>query len=202
MKKAQSVIYCDTKGLEHEALVFATNPFNPKYLSLVYIDESKPEADNVVKLFDLRHVSEVNEPNPDLPTYHGNCWKEYFEDSKPLPLDHPAYDHPHQKTHDEQGQRIPVARPAYDADIEAHQGSQQYAVPMGETAFDAQTGTGTSEVTGTGTSEVPVPLQVEAWPVKSPSAEDLDAVAADQAAAEATSGAPAPDAPPAPDAAN
>jgi hypothetical protein len=138
MKKAQSVIYCDPKGLEHEALVVAVNPFNPKYISLVYVDESKSESDNVVKLLDVQHMSalseyrivkdshgnDVEEGNKDLPTYHLNCWKEYFADSKPLPPDHPAYDHPHQKTHDEQGQRIPVARPAYDADIEAHQASK------------------------------------------------------------------------------
>jgi hypothetical protein len=189
MKKAQSVIYCDAKGLEHEALVIATNPFHPHHLSLVYVDEAAPEDNNVVKKFDVTHVSKIKEANPDLPTYHGNCWKEYFENSKPLPPDHPAYDHPHQKTHDEQGQRIPVARPAYDADIEAHQGSQQYAVPMGEVTFDAKEGI---------VSSGPIyPLQV-----KAPSAADLDAVAADQAAAEATSGAPAPNAPPAPDAAN
>jgi hypothetical protein len=155
MKKAQSVIYCDAKGLEHEALVFAVNPFNPSYVSLVYIDESKPDANNRVEKFDVQHMDEIKEANPDLPTYHLNCWKETWQYSKELPPDHPAYDHPHQKTHDEQGQRIPVARPAYDADIEAHQVSSL------------------------------------------PSAADLDTVAADQAAAEATSGTP-----PAPDAAN
>jgi hypothetical protein len=187
MKKAQSVIYCDTKGLEHEALVFATNPFNPSYVSLVYIDESKPDANNRVEKFDVQHMDEIKEANPDLPTYHLNCWKETYAWSKELPPDHPAYDHPHQKTHDEQGQRIPVARPAYDADIEAHQGSQQYAVPMGEVTFNAK-----ESIVSSGPI---IPLQV-----KSPSAADLDAVAADQAAAEATSGAPAPDAPPAPDA--
>ena len=169
--------------------MFAVNPFHSGYISLVYVDESKPEPDNIVRLFDVRNIKDVNEPNPDLPTYHVNCWKEFFADSKPLPPDHPAYDHPHQKTHDEQGQRIPVARPAYDADIEAHQGSQQYAVPMGELTFNAKEG-----IVSSGPI---IPLQV-----KSPSAADLDAVAADQAAAEATSGAPAPDAPPAPDAAN
>jgi hypothetical protein len=124
-------------------------------VSLVYIDESKPDANNRVEKFDVQHMDEIKEANPDLPTYHLNCWKETWQYSKELPPDHPAYDHPHQKTHDEQGQRIPVARPAYDADIEAHQVSSL------------------------------------------PSAADLDTVAADQAAAEATSGTP-----PAPDAAN
>jgi hypothetical protein len=168
MKKAQSVIYCDTKGLEHEALVFATNPFNPSYVSLVYIDESKPDANNRVEKFDVQHMDEIKEANPDLPTYHLNCWKETYAWSKELPPDHPAYDHPHQKTHDEQGQRIPVARPAYDADIEAHQGSQQYAVPMGEITF----GSG-------GTAESTLPPGVGTlWQPGHPTDEDLQALAA------------------------
>ncbi len=139
MKRTEPVIYCDAKGVEHEALVFAVNPLNEGYLSLVYVDPSKPDADNVVKVFDVRHMSSISEfrtvkyssgqdaeeGNPDLPTYHLNCWKNLFEHSKALPSDHPAYYHPHLPTTDKDGKRIERSRPEYDAQIEAHQASTQ-----------------------------------------------------------------------------
>lgn len=138
----RAVIYLDTKGQEHEALVFAVNPLNEGFVSLVYVDESKPEADNVVKLIDVRHMATISEArlvesdemdystgkeklveegNKHLPTYHLNCWKEPYESHNPLPVDHPAYDHPHRKVVDQDGNVIPVPRPEYDAEVAAHQ---------------------------------------------------------------------------------
>ena len=145
--KRDTVIYCDAKGKEHDALVFAVNPMNPTYQSLVYVDEAKPESDNVVKVFDVRHMDTISEPNPALPTYHLNCWKEKWTSSNALPADHPAYDHPHLPTSDQDGKAIPHDRPEYDAHIAAHVAARQ------------------------------------------PSAADLDVVAAEQKAAEDTSGA-------------
>lgn len=144
--KATSVTYLDAKGQPHEALVTAVNPLNPGYLSLVYVDESRPDADNVVKLGDVRHLDTISEPNPALPTYHLNCWKECCTPSNSLPADHPAYDHPHLPTTDADGNPIPHDRPEYDAHIAAHAAAHQ------------------------------------------PSAADLDIVAAEQKAAEDTSG--------------
>lgn len=134
--KATPVIYLDAKGKEHEALVFAINQMNPGYLSLVYIDESLPEADNVVKQFDVRHMDEVKEPNPALPTYHLNCWKEDYRLSRALPSDHPANDHPHRKTVDEFGAVIPINRPEYDADIAAIAAHRAVSQADGDGAYE------------------------------------------------------------------
>jgi hypothetical protein len=146
MNKAEPVIYLDAKGQEHEALVTAVNQLNPGYVSLVYIDQSRPEADNVVKLFDVRHLDTISEfrvvkdssgndaeeGNKDLPTYHLNCWKEIGAESRALPADHPAFDHPHLPTSDADGKAIPVDRPEYDADVFAHQTGGPVEAPVAE----------------------------------------------------------------------
>lgn len=121
MNNITVVTYCDAKGQEHDALVFAVNVRNPGYVSLVYVDDAKPENDNIVKLIDVRHMDTIAEPNPALPTYHLNCWKERWTESNPLPADHPAYDHPHLPTTDQDGKPILVDRPLHDAEIAAHQ---------------------------------------------------------------------------------
>jgi len=180
MKKTESVTYCDAKGQEHEALVFAVNPLNDGYISLVYVDESRPEHDNLVKVHDVRHMDEIKEPNPELPTYHLNCWKKFFEDSRPLPADHPAYDHPHLPTSDADKKPIPRSRPEYEADLAAHQVKMQRASSQADGYEPSSEGEPEPPDTGAGL----------------PSAADLDAVAAEQQAAEATGGSPS-DAPPA-----
>lgn len=184
----RAVIYLDTKGKEHEALVFAVNPLNEGYVSLVYVDESRPDADNVVKLFDVRHMATIEETNPALPTYHLNCWKDPYEDHLALPADHPAFDHPHLPTTDADGKVIPVDRPEYDAQVASYQAYQAQSQADGHVeepeVQESAGGAGVvSPALGAGSGPVLVPPAL-------PTAADLDAVAAEQKAAEATSGAP------------
>lgn len=220
--KATSVTYLDAKGQPHEALVTAVNPLNPGYLSLVYVDESRPDADNVVKLGDVRHLDTISEPNPALPTYHLNCWKECCTPSNSLPADHPAYDHPHLPTTDADGNPIPVDRPLHDADIAAHQLQTGYdpssegepavavepeAAPSTPrltedqriSALEAQVADLKAELAATTEGKDAALQSVADADARSgsggvitfptgPSGADLDAVAAEQKAAEATSG--------------
>jgi hypothetical protein len=93
--KGTSIIFVDPFGKEHDAIVTAENGLHPGFVSLVYVDVAAPEAENVRKVFDIPHVSQVAaETNPDLSTYHVNCWK-YFGDSHNAPPDdHAQHDHP------------------------------------------------------------------------------------------------------------
>jgi len=144
VKKSDPVFYIDPFGRDHVALVFALNGLNPGYLSVVYIDQAAPENDNLKRVFDIPHMTDdsrqetrtvpVSDPqaraagevvvdgNPDLPTYHVNCWKEIDEDHRRLPQDHPAFDHPFAAPEtDKEGQVIPKSRPEYEADVRRHQ---------------------------------------------------------------------------------
>src|SRR4029077_20927885 len=97
------------------------NPLNEGFLSLIYIDPHAPEGDNVKKLFDVRHISKVQETNPALPTYHLNAWKEVDESHTALPSDHPALDNPLAPVDvDKNGNGALVARPACGAKVAAH----------------------------------------------------------------------------------
>ena len=131
MEKGHSIIYVDPFGKEHDALVVALNGLNEGFISIVYVDNDAPEADNVRRVYDIPHISEPSkgEINPSLPTFHVNAWKEYFEEHNPLPIDHPANDHPFasqiDRMHEQLGiQRDPVTpaeRPSFDAAVRAHQ---------------------------------------------------------------------------------
>jgi hypothetical protein len=116
------VVYVDGLGREHEALVTAVNGLHPGLVTLVFVDVNAPEPENVKKIFDVAHMSQITEPNPDLPNYQVNCWKEFYENHRALPADHPAFDHPAKAAeYDEQGARIMPERPLTMADVMAHQ---------------------------------------------------------------------------------
>jgi hypothetical protein len=125
VEKSHSVVYVDGLGREHEALVTAVNGLHPGLVTLVFVDVNAPEPENVKKIFDVAHMSQITEPNPDLPNYQVNCWKEFYENHRALPADHPAFDHPAKAAeYDEQGSRIVPERPLTMADVMAHQESK------------------------------------------------------------------------------
>jgi hypothetical protein len=129
VEKSHSVVYVDGLGREHEALVTAVNGLHPGLVTLVFVDVNAPEPENVKKIFDVAHMSQITEPNPDLPNYQVNCWKEFYENHRALPADHPAFDHPAKAAeYDEQGARIMPERPLTMADVMAH---QEAATPEG-----------------------------------------------------------------------
>lgn len=121
MHKSKHVMFVDGLGKEHSALVTAINGLHPGYVTLVYVDESAPDADNLKKVYDIPHMElKPAESNSSLPSYDFNCWKEVDEEHKALPSDHPAFDHPFAgPAKDEEG--IPLPRPEYEAELAAHQ---------------------------------------------------------------------------------
>jgi hypothetical protein len=124
MNKNEPVIYIDAKGSEHLALVTAVNPFTLGRVSLVYVDVTADERENLVQLSDVAHMddSSKQENNPDLPTIHLNCWKEYGDRHSAPAVDHPMFDHPFApKPKDEEGRVVEASRPNYDAQVAAHQ---------------------------------------------------------------------------------
>jgi hypothetical protein len=194
------IIYLDGHGKEHEANVIEANQRHPGYVTLAYFDASG----NPVKLFDVPHMehesradiqtvkdrfgNDVQQGNPDLPHYDINCWKEYGEDSKPLPADHPAFDHPwKQPEYDQAGNRIPVVRTEYEKDIAEHRARYAPSAEGEPAALEVGSKTYSDGTTVTGVLPLPnlSPAQQDALDGK-PSGADLDAVAADQAAKDAT----------------
>lgn len=175
MHKGKPVIYIDGLGKEREATVVDINPMHPEYMTLGYFDD----LGNPQKVFDVPHFThssrqemqtvkdrfgnEVQQGNPGLPTYPVNCYKERDEDHNALPADHPGFDHPFKLAeYDQQGTRIPVERPEYEKELAEH----QQMVGMGSHPAD------------------------EPAPPMLPSAEDLDADAAEKEMAKATNGKP------------
>lgn len=123
-KKQDAVVYIDGYGREHDALVTAVNEREQGYVTLVYVDVNAPEPENVKKLFDIAHVLHASkqEPNPELPSYDVNAWKQRGELHRALPEDHPAFDHPFLPAKvDEAGNVIPIDRPKTVAEAQAHQ---------------------------------------------------------------------------------
>lgn len=123
-KKQDAVVYIDGYGREHDALVTAVNEREQGFVTLVYVDVNAPEPENVKKLFDIAHVSHESkqEPNPDLPSYDVNAWKQRGELHRALPEDHPAFDHPFLLPKlDESGNVIPIDRPKTVAEVQSHQ---------------------------------------------------------------------------------
>lgn len=215
-KKTQAVTYVDGHGKEHDALVSAVNVRNPGYLSLVYIDPNADEADNVRKLWDIPHRTMATaETNPNLPQYDVNCWKDAAEPHAKLPEDHPTFDHPFaQPEKTATGDVISKARPRFSAAVHDHMATSLRMAagarvdPDSDAARVAQQG----HSAGAAQQEAPpMPAPVvsdeEAEKLAAelerelrdggvaipglpgPSAADLDAVVAEQRAAEATSGA-------------
>jgi hypothetical protein len=120
MNVNQVVIYIDPKGVPKNALVKSLNQLHEGYLSLSYQDAEGRSID----VFDVPHMDDESrqEPNPDLPTFHINCWKYPDEDHNRAPKDHPMFDHPFEPpTLDDDGRRIPKPRPEFDAVVEEHQ---------------------------------------------------------------------------------
>ena len=85
-------IYIDPAGVSHEAMVTATNPMNEDVLDLVYVDPKE----GIKQVFGIHHIGHDSkkEPNPELPDYQLNAWKNPGEDHNQLPADHPGNDHP------------------------------------------------------------------------------------------------------------
>lgn len=92
------------------------------YVSLVVVDDHKIESDNVVKFFDVKHISMMErETSPGLPSFQVNCWKYEDEDHDGLPDDHPAFDHPFKVAeYDENGVQIDTGRPKFAGAIADH----------------------------------------------------------------------------------
>lgn len=150
LKTGDRVIYVDAKSVEFNALVTRTNPFNPGFLSLIYIDANG----QILNAFDVAHMdnnskqevqmvqdpqkpwdpkAQIPQGNPDLPTIHLNCWRYEWDDQHTAPApDHPMFDHPFApKPTDEDGRPIPASRPQYEAQVAAHQ-AIHVPVPTGD----------------------------------------------------------------------
>lgn len=139
IKKSDAVVYIDGFGREHDALVTVVNERYPGRVTLVYVDVNLPEPENVKKIYDVAHVSDASkqEPNPDLPSYDVNAWKERGELHRALPEDHPAFDHPFVLPKlDETGNIVLIDRPQTNAEIVAHQealaAKEQAGLPSAE----------------------------------------------------------------------
>ena len=145
--KAETVIYVDAKGAEHEALVRALNGLNPGYITVSYVDVDAPEGDNLKTVYDIPHVtartemttvkaadgSDFLQGNAGLPSIQLNCWKEYHESHTAPAADHPMFDHPFKaKEQDEFGRVVEPERPEYAAQVAAHQASTYPAAAEGE----------------------------------------------------------------------
>lgn len=93
------------------------------YVTLVYVDVHRNESDNLVKVYDVKHISMLErETNPDLTTFHVNCWKYEDEDHAALPEDHPSFDHPFQpQVFDQDGILITTDRPKFATAVADHQ---------------------------------------------------------------------------------
>lgn len=93
------------------------------YVTLVYVDVHRAESDNLVKVYDVKHISMLDrETNPDLTTFHVNAWKYEDEGHAALPEDHPAFDHPFQpQVFDESGILITTDRPKFATAVADHQ---------------------------------------------------------------------------------
>lgn len=77
MQIGQVMIYLDEQGQECGATVISVSPLHPEFPTLGYFDRSGHPH----KAFDVPHMSHQSrqETNPDLPTYHINCWKNFGE---------------------------------------------------------------------------------------------------------------------------
>lgn len=186
------------------------------YVTIVYIDAHRVESDNVVKVFDVKHISMLErETSPGLPSFHVNCWKYEDEDHEALPEDHPTFDHPFaQLERDQNGNTIPTGRPKFATAIADHRATS-LAMAAGAEAtkeplsYEATPETGAQKL-GEQAQEVltmPTPAVNSLYfpPVAEdqkvaepgtegnansalPSAEDLDQVAGEQKAGEETGG--------------
>lgn len=117
------VVYIDRKGTPHNGLVKSLNQLHEGYLSLSYQDDEGRSID----VFDVPHMDHESrqEPNPDLPTFHINCWKYPDEEHNRAPKDHPMFDHPFEPpTKDRDGRIVPKPRPLLDAAIAEHQANR------------------------------------------------------------------------------
>lgn len=184
MNKAGRVIYLDSTGAEHDALVVANNPLNPGRSTLVFVDPKADEAFNLDKKFDVPHMSSITEMNSDLPTYHLNCWKEVGEASRALPEDHQALDAPFAGPKvDEAGKVVPSNRPLTDAVNVAHQAG----VPLPAPADKDKTIADMSKGIGILRQQLAEKDRELAQLKSLPSATDLDKVAEEVKTKEATS---------------
>jgi len=211
-RKTHAVTYVDGYGKEHDAIVTAVNVMNPGFLSLAFVDANAEERDNVVHKYDVPHRAIApREQNPNLPQYDVNCWKDVEEPHAKLPEDHAAFDHPFvlpEKT--ETGDVIPKPRPKFAAAVHEHMKTsltmaagtpvepESHAAQQAQQGFSAAAATHevqpgmiqTADENEQLAAELERELNAPPIPITSgvPSAEDLDAAAAEQAAAEATSG--------------
>jgi hypothetical protein len=172
MQKARMVIYIDANSKEHEALVSAAKRhssyrdrngdkhelFTPLthletgaddcVVSGLYINPELAEADSVVRFYDVPHFTDPSrvEPNPALPSYQLNCWKDFYEEHTALPADHAHFDHPFHVEYetdnlgnprtDSFGNKVKKmpARPEYDAHVDAHQAKPEVQAAMATAA--------------------------------------------------------------------
>jgi hypothetical protein len=137
VNKGDNVIYIDGLGKERNASVVDVNPMHPEFATLGYFDQDG----NSQKVFDVPHFTHESrqevrtvkastfgapdtvEGNPDIPTFHVNCWKLAGEKHNPLPSDHPAFDHPFKQPDlDQNGKPIPVVRTEYERVVAEHRG--------------------------------------------------------------------------------
>lgn len=184
------------------------------YVTLVYVDVHRNESDNLVKVYDVKHISMLErETNPDLTTFHVNAWKYEDEGHAALPEDHPAFDHPFQpQVFDQNGILITTDRPKFATAVADHQNTMlamaagavvPAPVPAGHDAKPDEA----SQVLGMQAQDLiietkkysdgtvvtgvaPLPELSPAQQDASPSAADLDAVVDEQKAAEDTGSGP------------
>lgn len=169
MQKAFPVVYIDAAGKEHAALVFAAKrrsvyrgadgreqvlltPVSEGdedcFVSGVYVDAKARESESIKQFYDVPHFTDESkqEPNPALPSYQLNCWKEFGEEHNAIPTDHPNFDHPFHREFvtdangnvlvDDKGNKVVKEkdRPLYDAHVAAHQALPETKAAMAAAA--------------------------------------------------------------------
>lgn len=133
MRNNDLVVFIDSKGVSHNALVKAFREhFDEKGVlvdtePLVTLTYNLPTGEPK-EVIDVHHMDHPikQEPNPDLPTYALHVWKYQHEDHLPVPSDHPLHDHPYElQKMDAAGVPIPKRRPQYEMHIHLHKLSKR-----------------------------------------------------------------------------
>lgn len=128
MRNNDLVIFIDSKGVSHNALVKAFREHRDEQGVLV---DSEPlvtltynlptgEPKEVIDVHHMDHPAK-QEPNPDLPTYALHVWKYEHEEHLEVPSDHPLHDHPYEiQKFDDGGNPVPKRRPKYEMHVHLH----------------------------------------------------------------------------------
>lgn len=137
MRNNDLVVFIDSKGVSHNALVKAIREHRDERGELVHSEPLVTLTYNLPtgepkEVIDVHHMDNPTkeEPNPGLPTYALHVWKHQEEEHLPVPSDHPLHDHPYEiQKLDAAGVPVPKRRPIYEKHIQWHKQSMDAKIP-------------------------------------------------------------------------